>query len=323
MKRNLACIAGCMVLALSIQTYAEEGGSGHYMPGGASSFIDAFPGKPGGVAILNYVTYYDADAAASAQLPLGGLLSLGMRAKVISETVVVLYQTHWEVFGGGVAVGAALPFVWLDIDARAQRIGPGGALGPVYRANDSASAIGDMSLIPVMIGWTNLVPDLKLDTRLTIYAPTGEYDEGELANTGKNFWTFQPGIMASWFSSKLGTEASLFSALDFNTRNDDTKYQSGAAMHFDGTLAQHLPLLDGVAGIGVTGFYYKQIEGDSGPGAVLGDFKSRTTGYGPVLSYLQPVGESQLLIELKWMVESDVKNRLEGDYVWLKACLLF
>ena len=69
-----------------------------------------------------------------------------------------------------------------------------------------------------MLGWTNLVPDLKLDFRLGVFAPTGEYEVGQLANVGKNYWTFEPGIMASWLSSKIGTEVSLYTGVDFNTR---------------------------------------------------------------------------------------------------------
>ena len=40
-----------MVLAivLPLSTHAEEGGSGHYMPGAAASFIDTLPGKPVGI----------------------------------------------------------------------------------------------------------------------------------------------------------------------------------------------------------------------------------------------------------------------------------
>jgi hypothetical protein len=173
------------------------------------------------------------------------------------------------------------------------------------------------------VGWTNIVPDLKLDARLSVFAPTGEYDAGKLANTGKNYWTFEPGIMASWLSSKFGTEVSLYSGIAFNTRNEDTDYQSGTSLHFDGTLAQHLPLLGGLAGIGVTGFYYEQIEGDSGAGAVLGSFKAKTTGIGPVISYVREIRSTQLLAELKWMREGNVENRLEGDYVWLKLGVLF
>ena len=293
------------------------------MPGSTASFVDAFPGKPGGLVLFNYATYYDADAAPTAQLPQGGLLTVGLNAKVISDTVLAIYQTEWNVLGGGIAFGAAFPFVWLDVAAQAQRTDPGGVQGPLYKADDSASGLGDITLIPVMIGWTNLLTDLTVDVRLSIFAPTGDYDSQQLANLGKNYWTFEPGIMASWLSSKIGTEATLFAGIDFNTRNNDIDYQTGTSLHFDGTLAQHLPLLGGLAGIGVSGFYYQQLTGDSGSRALLGDFKAKTTGIGPVLSYVRDVKSAQLLAELKWLREMDVENRLEGDYVWLKLGVLF
>jgi len=42
-----------------------------------------------------------------------------------------------------------------------------------------------------ILGWTNSV-DMKYDVRLGIYAPTGEYEKGQLANAGRNYWTFEP-----------------------------------------------------------------------------------------------------------------------------------
>jgi len=323
MKRNLGWMAVILGLTWTMNIQAEEGGSGHYMPGSAASFIDAFPGKPGGLAVLNYTTFYEADASANRQFSLGGILTLGLDAKVLSETVALFYQTEWEVMGGGIAFGVAIPYVWVDVAIQGSL--SGGVLPPLPpgRADDAVGGLGDITLVPLMVGWTNIAPDLTLDARLNVFAPTGKYDAGKLANTGLNYWTFEPAIMASWLSSKFGTEATLYTGIDFNTRNEDTDYQSGTSLHFDGTLAQHLPLLGGLAGIGVTGFYYEQIEGDSGAGAVLGSFKAKTTGIGPVISYVREIRSTQLLAELKWMREGNVENRLEGDYVWLKLGVLF
>ncbi len=44
----------------------------------------------------------------------------------------------------------------------------------------------------------------------------------------------------------------------------------------------HLPLWKGLAGIGVSSFYYQQITGDSGSGANSGEFKGTTAGIGPL-----------------------------------------
>jgi hypothetical protein len=193
----------------------------------------------------------------------------------------------------------------------------------VVSRSDRENGIGDMQIYPFMLGWTNLVTDLKLDVRLGIYAPTGDYEAGTLANTGKNYWTFEPGIMASWLSSKYGTEVTLYTAMDFNTKNDDTDYESGTSFHADLTVAQHLPFLGGFIGVGANGFYYDQIEGDSGSGAVLGDFESLTWGVGPVISYVRQVGKTQVIAEVKWLPELDVDKRLEGDYIWFKVVCLF
>lgn len=320
---KLVLIPLTVAMVVMPRIFAEQGGSAHYMPGAAASFIDAFPGKPGGLAVLNYFTYYEAEAGPSRQLPLGGFLAADIDATVYADTVAAIYQTPWEVFGGGFAFGVAVPYVWLEVEAQAQRIGPGGVPGPVLDARDTANGVGDITIYPFMLGWTNLVKDLKLDTRLGIYAPTGDYEVGQLANVGKNYWTFEPGIMASWLSSKIGTEVSLYAGVDFNLENEDMDYTSGTSLHLDLTVAQHIPLLGGFVGVGANGFYYDQLSGDSGADALLGDFEGRTMGVGPVLSYVRQIGRTQLLTELKWLAELDTENRMEGDYIWFKFGLLF
>lgn len=325
MKSRLLLTSLIGVLALPLAVKAEEGGSAHYLPGAAASFIDAFPGFPDSLAVLNYFTYYDASAGGGRQLPLNGLLAANVDATVYANSLAAVYQTPWNVLSGGFAVGVSLPYVWLEVDATAQRINPGGTPGPVFTATDDANGIGDLMLIPFMLGWTNIAPDLKVDTRLSVFAPTGDYTAGQLANVGKNYWTFEPGIMASWLSSKIGTEVSLYAGVDFNLENEDTDYTSGSSLHLDLTIAQHLPLGKGFIGIGANGFYYEQITGDEGASAVLGDFKGHTFGVGPVLSYVRPLGggKTQLLAEVKWLPELDTDKRLEGDYVWFKLGILF
>jgi hypothetical protein len=111
--------------------------------------------------------------------------------------------------------------------------------------------------------------------------------------------------------------------MDFNTENHKTNYRTGTQFHLDFTVAEHLPLLGGIIGVGANGFYYQQITGDSGSGALLGDFKGRTTGVGPVLSYTTKIWKKDLAAEVKWLPEIDVKNRPKGDYIWFKLGMVF
>lgn len=326
MKSKLLYPTVACALVLAATGRAEEAGSGHYIPGLVASFIDAFPAKPGGIAVLNLFTYYDGSASSNQQLPVGGLLTTGIDATIYADTLAGIYQTPWSVLGGGLAFGVALPYVSLEVQGQAQRIGPDGSPGPAFMTRDTADGIGDMTLVPLILGWTNLMPDLKLDTRFSIYAPTGDYEKGSLANAGKNYWTFEPGIMASWLSSKIGTEVSVYAGVDFNTINDATDYQSGTSLHFDATLAQHFPLAGGFIGIGANAFYYEQLSGDSGSGARLGDFESLTVGVGPVLSYATKLGPNKttdLVAEVKWLPELDVDNRVKGDLIWFKLVVGF
>jgi len=94
-------------------------------------------------------------------------------------------------------------------------------------------------------------------------------------------------------------------------------------LHFDGAIEQILPAGGGFLALGLEGFYFRQVTGDSGSGATLGEFKGMTTGLGPVIGYVKPLGSNSLALEAKWLTELDTKKRLEGDYLWLRAAYKF
>jgi hypothetical protein len=324
MKRA-KCLALCfivtMVILIPFTSRAEEGGGGHYMPGATASFIDARPGKPG-PAVANFFAFYDGSADVGKRMPFGGVVTAGLDARAYADTVVALYRTPLTILGGCYVVGVAVPYVWMDVKGEVQIAGSKGNT-ITKNVKDTANGFGDITVYPFLLGWTSLGGDLKYDVRLGIYVPTGEYNKGDLANVGKNYWTFEPAVSFSYISSKVGLELSAYAGVDFNTKNEDTEYRSGDQFHLDVTVAEHLPLFGGLIGVGVSGFYYQQISGDSGSGAVLGDFKGRTAGIGPVLSYVTKVWKKDLVAELKWLPEIDVNHRTEGDYIWFKLAMQF
>jgi hypothetical protein len=318
MKIKSLFVLPIIVGLVSMSVRAEEGGHGHYMPGAAASFIDAFPGRTG-LAVVPQFTYYDGNASASRQIPIIGGTALNLDATVYAVSLPLIYQTPLKLLGGHYAAGVVLPYAWVETTGRltfANTNLPSGL------RRDTANGVGDIALLPFMLGWTN--GGLKYDVRLIIYAPTGEYDKDQLANVGLNYWTFEPEISLSYISSKIGLEVSAYAGICINTENSDTDYQTGEQFHLDVTVAQHLALgQKGLIGIGVNGFYYQQISGDTGSGAVLGDFEGRTVGVGPVLSYATKLGATDVSAEVKWLPELDVEHRLKGDYVWFKLAVLF
>jgi hypothetical protein len=297
---------------------AEQGGAGHYISGATASFIDALPDQPGWVVESLFMNYNGTYGMARG-LPFGDNIALDVTATATAESPLVMYTPPFQVLGGRPSFAVAIPFTWIEVNARATIDERG--VPHLTHQSGKANGLGDIEFWPLMLGWTN--HDFKYDVRCAVYAPSGGYDKSHLANTGLGYWTFEPEVTFSWLSSKFGTEVSLFTGLDFNTLNTDADYQSGNIFHLDGTVAQHLPLLGGVVGVGANGFYYQQITGDSGAGARLGSFEASSYGVGPVLSYVRQLGKTQLVIEAKWLPQLGVEHTTRGNYVWFKAALLF
>jgi len=321
----------CAALCLPWMLCAEEAASGHYVPGGLSSFVDVLPYDPGFVYV-NQFNYYRGDVSGNRRLPLGGNLATGVDAESYASVHVFVYQSDWELLGGRYAAILAIPFARLDIDVSGTLTRPAsrrpGLILPDRPASqrsktisDRCEGLGDIYAAPFALAWKQ--DDLKYVLQLGVYAPTGEYEKGDLANIGRNYWTFEPTVGMSYLGSKNGIEVTTFAGVDINTENPDTDYRTGEQVHVDLTVAQHLPVGKGFLGLGANAFYYQQITGDSGDGAVLGDFKGRTIGVGPVLSYVAKLGDVDMVLELKWLPELETENRLEGDFVWMKAAFAF
>ena len=115
--------------------------------------------------------------------------------------------------------------------------------------------------------------------QIFIVAPTGDYQKGQLANPGKNHWMFDPLLGVSYLSHKTGTEFTMFGGFAISTINPDTDYRNGDVIHLEATLQQFLPLRkETLLGSGANGFYYQQVTGDSGSGAVLGSNEGADIG---------------------------------------------
>ncbi len=314
----LYLIAGVCWLAGSAA--AEEGGSGHYLPGSMSSFVDGIPLKEAFIVRANVVNY-NGNINASKPIPIGGRTTLGADATSWAYGLSLLWRPPIEIGKDwSYAMSATIPYVVMDVSADVEATA--GNVSSAVSRSSTTNGLGDIVLMPLMLNY-NVHPDFNVNFRLGVYAPTGDYKVGRLSNTGKNFWTIEPVIGLMYFGQKNGFEASAFFGADFNTENEDTDYQSGTQVHVDGTLAQHFPLFGGLAGGGVSAYYYKQVTADSGDGATLGDFKGKTVGLGPVVSFVTKILDRDTIFELKWLHEVETENRLKGDIVWFKVVYKF
>lgn len=310
-----AALAGMLAAAPAV--HAGEGGTTHVIPGSMSTLADNAPATgPGTFIKPMYLNY---SGSATAKIPTAAGLAADLEADSNTLALVGGYTFAGKVLGATYTVVAALPFTWLDISGNVQA--PNGG---TRRIGNSVSGIGDVTIIPAMLAWKEPDSPWQFNAVLPIYAPTGNYQVGRLGNTGLNYWTFDPIFGVVYSNAKSGFNALLNTGFAINTENSDTNYKSGNVLHFDGTIQQILPVGTGLMTLGAEGFYFQQVSCDSGSGATLGCFKGRTAGLGPVIGYIQPFSKTEsLVLEFKWLFEMDVKNRLDGDYIWLKAVYKF
>jgi hypothetical protein len=312
MKRMLAGAMFAAAAATAPFALAGEGGVSHILPGANATLVDLPPTSPGWFAKPMYVNYR---GDATAQIPTAAGIVANLEATTNTLVIGGGYGFEQTVLGGAhYGVAAFLPYTWVDISGNTAAAGG-------RRIQNSVSGLGDATFVPVLLAWKS--GDWQYDFLMPIYAPTGSYELGRLGNTGLNYWTFDPIGGFSYNNAKSGFNAAAHLGLAMNTENDDTQYKSGNLLHFDASIQQIFPLGSGFANVGIEGWYFQQVTCDSGAGATLGCFKGRTAGVGPVLGYIQPIGEQKLIVEFKWLPELDTKNRLKGDYYWLKMVYKF
>jgi hypothetical protein len=299
---NSLCAAAGLAAALALATpaAATEGGGGHY-PNGAEDFmVGALP--PPGTYFINYLSWYSADSFRDDN---GDKLFDDFDLDVVANTLRLVHVTDYKFLGANWAVHAFLPLVNVDVS---RRIAP-----PFDRESDSRFGLGDIIIDPFILGWHG--KNWHLITGLDIYVPTGAYDKNDLANIGRNYWTFEP-VVAFTYLSDGGFEASAKLMYAFNTENNDTNYQSGQEFHMDYTLGYHT----GPWSLGIGGYYYQQTTDDEVNGRTFMDgFRGRAFAIGPQVKY----DYQNMAFTLKYQAETNVENRPDGNSLWFKFLYAF
>ncbi len=319
MKKKILTAMTLVLLSTAFTARAAEGFETHYISGSFTDFSAVPPSQPGFYLATYYMGYDNGEISASRQLPLGGVFAAGVTANVQSVVPMGIYAYPYNLSDVTFSSGIVVPYVWEDVRVSATFNRDGtprtGAI------EQSVNGLSDIELMPIMASWTN--GDITLGGIMNMYAPTGSYDNGRLANPGMGYWTFDPMLSFSWLSSKIGTEFTVFTGVSFNTENTTTSYTSGDVFHLDATLAQHLPLGGGFVGVGASGFYVKQFTGDSGSGARLGSFELESAGVGPTVSYAHTFGKSALVVDLSWLPQLHTVNTTKGNYFWARVAYKF
>lgn len=291
-----------LLFLYEVASQAAEGGYSNYIPGTYGDFAAAVEPTTK-LTIRNDIYYYQADSKRSVR---SGLIEGDVDIEFIMDFLTLLYKPDVEIFGAHYAFGAFIPIVHADVDTGI-RIGDS-----ELRQQEDTFGQGDITLVPAVFFWNR--GNFHFTLAEYIITPTGKYDTDDLANTGLNYWTFDTDFAVTYLNTETGQDYSMNIGYNYNTENTDTDYQTGQELHIDFMINQ---FLSESWAIGIQGFYLKQVTGDSGDGALLGNFKAEAAGIGPAVLWTTKIKDQEVSFIGKWLHEYHAERRMEGDHVFV------
>ena len=294
--------------------HADEGGVSFWFPGQYGS-LAATPAEPGFSLPLIYY-HYSGDADGSKEFSQGGNVRLGLEEGIDMALVVPTYVFAAPVLSGQATISMAGAYGRVDVDVDATLTGPDGGVlsGASSDSNTSFADLYPSGSVRWNLGNHNTMAYVMAGV------PVGSYDVNRLANIGTNHWSLDAGGGYTYLNMKTGREFSVTAGLTYSFENPDTNYQNGISTHLDWGASQ---FLSEQWHVGLVGYFYYQLTGDSGDGAVLGDFKSSVNAIGPQVGYLFNMGKKQAYLNLKGYWEFGARNRPEGWNTWLTLAIPF
>ena len=129
--------------------------------------------------------------------------------------------------------------------------------------------------------------------------PVGAYDINRMSAIGLGHWAVDGGIGYTYYNEKAGVEWSVVTGLTYNFVNPYTDYRSGIDWHVDWSLS---PYVSEKMLIGAVGYVYGQLTGDSAPGVLFGDSRSRVAAIGPQIGFFFPVRRPRSVSQLQGLL---------------------
>lgn len=300
-----------LLLFCSSQAQAAEGALGFYLLGSKTTMGGYLPGPGiyGSLSNYGYSGNADIDYANA-----GVIVSGDIDAKAYLPLPTILWVTDAKVAGGNLAFSATAPIGYKKLNADALLTGPRGNQLAVDFEKDNW-AFGD-PVLGASLGWHSEKLHYSVGTLVNI--PVGQWEFGNPVSIGFHRWAIDTTAAITYLNPKTGLEFSGAAGVTFNIKNDDTDYKTGTELHFEGAAMQHL---SHTASIGLHGYAYKQVSGDSGSGAKLGSFKGQVFAIGPAVDYTFKIGKTPVVTNLRYLHEFGAENRMKGDAAYLNLAI--
>jgi hypothetical protein len=303
MKARLKIVESFFLITVAVIpsfACADEGGVPFWMSGQYASMA-AVPMATGwSLVAMPYV--YSGSADKSKTFQHGQSINAGLSTKESLMLIQLGYVAEDKILGGQPYIGLG----W----------GPG--------ANTTTASVSvnnpniDLKRTNTMTGGTDIYPLASLTwnkgnnnfkTYVTGDIPVGAYSPTSLSGIGIGHGAMDAGGGYTFLNNTTGLEFSAIAGATYNLENKQTNYKNGVDSHLDWSVSQ---FLSQNWQVGIAGYAYYQLTGDSGSGDKVGAFKSQIAAIGPQIGYVFNIGANQAYINLRTYKEFWAKNRVEG-----------
>ncbi|HEX2842870.1 SphA family protein [Hyphomicrobium sp.] len=320
LKRSVLPVIAFACGAQTTSVEAAENAAGFYLLGAKTAMAGYVPPPGTYLTDLNYAYAGDASGQAAVGIALRQTGNITLEADVSIDAAayinapIVTWIAPEKVLGGNVGFGIMVPFgskkVDIGIDTLATVTLPNQTIigpGRHFDIDDDTFNLGD-PVLNALIGWHQ--GNWHWTVGALINVPIGPWERDSITNLSFHHWGVDTTGAVTWLDPARGHEISVATGFTFNWENPDTDYKTGTEFHVEWALIQHFSK---TFTLGLAGYHYQQISGDSGVGATLGPFEGRVTALGPILTYTFECGKIPVTTQLEYMHEFDVENRAEGD----------
>jgi hypothetical protein len=302
-----ATVAGCSWLAAAADATAAEYGFTSYLLGGNAFGAGVTP--PPGTYVTEAIGFYSANIGTTVSF--GGVtLNPGGKVEVFNAQTNILYVPERKVFGGNLGLSVTVPVGHNDTEA---------TLGGPFGLSRSVDGWGLGDVVPkIQLGWQH--GDFAHTIYVLAVTPTGRWDPGFSPIIGLHRPGIDTGWAFTWTDKTKKLQVNGATGFTFNFENTATDYKSGNEFHFEWAIG--LEFAPGLL-IGVVGYDYRQLTGDTGSGASLGPFRGRVDAIGPGLTYTTLLGQTPFILNVRHYHEFNASNHWEGSSTILSGTIRY
>lgn len=223
---------------------AREPGAGPALSSYASLGVPIGIAPPPGIYGKNSIGFGDVDSYDANGNKTGDSITSGY----ISQQII--WVPGWEIFGAQYEAFVTGAVVNVDLDS--PTLGDHSRLG-----------FSDVEIHPIDLNW-KVSDELHIGFGFSVFAPLGSYNQKDTVNTGRNYWSINPSIGATYQGDSWS--ATVHALYFKELKNTDTDYHSG-----DEFVVNFAAWKDvGAFSVGPVGYWRKQVQADRNEGTFYG-----------------------------------------------------